>query len=234
MSRRAREALASAGHHPRVICGDGAAGLAQAAPYDRIISTVALPRVPDAWLEQTREGALILIPLIFAGHGGMMALLTRDANSGASGRFLSQYGGFMAVRDAPAPRPATIRPQLLETSRPTDVPPEALSDGHPAAFYLSLRTWPYKIIRFTPDDGNTGLQTWGRSIDGSTFALVRTEDTTNVTASGPLWAALDTAYAEWHELGRPQRDRFGLTVGEQQWVWLDNPDNAVVELGSQR
>lgn len=74
-------------------CGDGAQGVTAHKPYDRVISTVALPHVPSAWLEQTRDGALILIPLTFAGHGGLMALLARDATGGASGRFLSQYGG---------------------------------------------------------------------------------------------------------------------------------------------
>ncbi|HKR48020.1 MAG TPA: methyltransferase domain-containing protein, partial [Pseudonocardiaceae bacterium] len=133
LSRRARQALASAGHHPQVICGDGAVGVAAGEPYDRVISTVALPCVPPAWLEQTREGALILIPLSFAGHGGLMALLSRDDTGGASGRFLSQYGGFMAVRGTPEPTAPTIRKHLLETVRPTDVPPEALNGGHPAA-----------------------------------------------------------------------------------------------------
>ncbi|MGH3898549.1 MAG: methyltransferase domain-containing protein [Pseudonocardiaceae bacterium] len=230
LSRRARQALATAGHHPRVVCGDGAAGVAQAVPYDRVISTVALSRVPPAWLEQTREGALILIPLSFAGHGGLMALLSRDATGGASGRLLSQYGGFMAVRATPTPTPPKIRPHLLETSRPTDVPPEALNDGHPASFYLSLRTRPYQVIQFIPDDDSATVQTWGQGADGSTFALTRTQGLTQAAASGPLWDALEAAYTEWRELGRPERDRFGVTAGQQQWVWLDQPDHVIAEL----
>ncbi len=231
LSSRARQALASAGHHPRVICGDGAAGVAADEPYNRVISTVALPCVPPAWLEHTRDGALILIPLSFAGHGGLMALLSRDATGGASGRFLSHYGGFMAVRSAPEPATPTIRPHLLETVRPTHVPPEALDDGHPAAFYLSLRCpWPYQVIQFTPDDDSTSVQTWGQSTDGSTFALIHTNGVTQAAAVGPLWDALEAAYTQWHELGRPERDRFGVTAGKQQWVWLDEPDHVITEL----
>lgn len=229
---RARRALAAAGYHPRVVCGDGAGGVAANAPYDRVISTVAMTRVPPAWLAQTREGSLLLIPLRFAGHGGLMALLSRDATTGASGRFLCQYGGFMAVRSAPEPATPRVQAALLdETWRPTDVPPEALSDGHPAAFYLSLRCpQPYRVIQFTPDDGSTGTQTWGLGTDSSKFVLIQTGGTTKATATGPLWAALETAYTEWHELGRPERDRFGVTASEQQWVWLDDPDNAIIEL----
>ncbi len=231
LSSRARQALASTGHYPRVICADGAAGVAADELYDRVISTVALPYVPPAWLEHTQEGALILIPLSFAGHGGLMALLSRDATGGASGLFLSQYGGFMAVRSAPEPAAPKIRTHLLETVRPTDVPPEALSDGHPAAFYLSLRCpWPYKVIQFTPDDDSTSVQTWGHSTDGSTFALIRANGITQAAAVGPLWDEIEAAYTEWHELGRPERDRFGVTAGKRQSVWLDEPDHVITEL----
>jgi Protein-L-isoaspartate(D-aspartate) O-methyltransferase (PCMT) len=214
-----------------VTCGDGAASVAAEEPYDRVISTVALPHVPPAWLKQTQDGALILIPLSFAGHGGLMALLSRDATGSASGRFLPQYGGFMAVRNAPEPAAPKIRPHLLETLRPTEVPPEALGGGHPASFYLSLRCpWPYKVIQFTPDDDTTSVQTWGQSTDGSTFALIRTNDITKAAAIGPLWDKIEAAYTEWHDLGRPERDRFGVTAGNQQWVWLDTPDHVITEL----
>lgn len=231
LSGRARQALASAGRHPKVCCGDGADGVTANKPYDRVISTVALPRVPPAWLEQTRVGALILIPLSFAGHGGLMALLARDAAGGASGRFLSQYGGFMAVRSVPEPAAPKIRSHLLETLRPTPVPSDALNDGHPAAFYLSLRCpWSYKVIQFTPDDDSTAVQTWGHSTDGSTFVLVGANGITQAAAFGPLWDEIEAAYTEWHELGRPQRDRFGMTAGKQQWVWLDKPDHIITDL----
>lgn len=231
MAARARQALAATGHHPRVICADGANGVAGHAPYDRVIATVALPRVPPAWLEQTRDDALILIPLSFAGHGGLMALLSRDPTSGASGRFLSHYGGFMPLRSTPQPAAPKIRPRLLDTAHPTEAPPEALSDRHPAAFYLSLRCrWPYQTIQFTPDDHSTGIQTWGQSTDGSTFALLRTNDTIKATADGPLWSEIETAYTEWQALGRPERQRFGVTADKKQWVWLDNPDHMITDL----
>lgn len=232
LSSRASAALTRVGHHPTVVCGDGAAGVAEAAPYDRVISTVALPRVPPAWLEQTPPGALILIPLSLAGHGGLMALMARDATGGASGRFLAQYGGFMAVRSAPEAAAPTIRSHLLTTLRPTDVPPEALRDGHPAAFYLSLRCpRPYKVIQFTPDHDSTTVQTWGQDTDRSTFALIQTNGITQAAALGPLWDDIEAAYTQWRELGRPKRDRFGVTAGNRQWIWLDTPDHVITELG---
>ncbi|MGH3770925.1 MAG: methyltransferase domain-containing protein [Pseudonocardiaceae bacterium] len=233
LTQRARIALATAGYHPTVVTGDGAAGYPPNARYDRVIATVAFPRVPAAHLEQTHPGALILIPLSFAGRGGLMALLRRDETGGASGAFLAQYGGFMSVRSVSEPDTPKIRPRLLDTAYPTEVPPAALTDAHPAAFYLSLCCpCPYTTLGFTPDDNSTGPQTWGQGADGSTFALTTSDGTTHVAAEGPLWNTLDTAYTQWRALGQPDRDRFGVTATGQarQWVWLDHPDHVITEL----
>ncbi|MGH3669765.1 MAG: hypothetical protein ACRDSH_03900, partial [Pseudonocardiaceae bacterium] len=103
--------------------GDGAAGYPPHARYDRVIATVTFPRVPVAYLEQTHPGALILIPLSFAGRGGLMALLHREETGEASKAFLAQYGGFMAVRSVAEPTIPKIRPDLLDATYPTQVPP---------------------------------------------------------------------------------------------------------------
>ncbi|MGH3870348.1 MAG: methyltransferase domain-containing protein [Pseudonocardiaceae bacterium] len=233
LAHRARVALAAAGYRPTVVTGDGEAGHPPNGRYDRVIATVASPWVPVAYLEQTHPGALILIPLSFAGRGGLMVLLRRDQTGKASGAFLAQYGGFMSVRSVAEPTTPKIRPDLLDTGYPTQVPPGALTDAHPAAFYLSLRCpCPYKTLGFTPDDNSTGLQTWGQGADGSSFALTTIDGITHVAADGPLWDTLETAHTQWRALGQPDRDRFGVTATEaRQWVWLDHPDHVITELG---
>lgn len=234
LTQRACIALATAGYRPTVVTGDGAAGYPPNARYDRVIATVAFPRVPAAHVEQTHTGGLILIPLSFAGRGGLMVLLRRDENGGASGAFLAQYGGFMAVRGAAEPATPKIRPHLLNAAHPTQVPPGALIDAHPAAFYLSLCCpCPYTTLGFTPDNNSTGLQTWGQGADGSTFVLTTMDGTTHAAAEGPLWHSLEKAYAQWSALGQPDRDRFGVSVAdeERQWVWLDHSDHVIAELG---
>lgn len=162
----------------------------------------------------------------------MATMLHRDETDGASGAFLAQYGGFMAVRSVPEPAAPKIRPHLLDAAQPTEVPPAALTDAHPAAFHLSLCCpCPYKTLGFTPDDNSTGLQTWGQGADGSTFVLTIINDTTHVAAEGPLWDTLETGYAQWSTRGRPDRDRFGVTAAQaRQWVWLDHPDHVITEL----
>jgi protein-L-isoaspartate(D-aspartate) O-methyltransferase len=59
----ARQRLARIGYHPTLVAADGAAGLAEHAPFDRIIATCAVPAVPWAWVEQTSPAGVILTDL---------------------------------------------------------------------------------------------------------------------------------------------------------------------------
>src|SRR5689334_11061507 len=53
----AREHLRIAGHSDvRVVAGDGHAGVAAAAPFDRIIATASVRDIPTAWRDQLRDG----------------------------------------------------------------------------------------------------------------------------------------------------------------------------------
>ncbi|MFD0315047.1 methyltransferase domain-containing protein [Streptomyces flavalbus] len=89
----ARRHLAAAGYHPAVITGDGARGVAERAPYDRIIATCALPSVPGAWIAQCRPGGRVLTPLAT----GLVALTVHDAGH-AEGRFLDTAAYFVPLR----------------------------------------------------------------------------------------------------------------------------------------
>ncbi|TCR17137.1 methyltransferase domain-containing protein [Streptomyces sp. BK205] len=95
ITEAARRHLAAAGHHPVVVTGDGARGVPERAPFDRIIVTCTLPSVPLAWLAQCRPGARILTPLAT----GLIALTVRDAGH-AEGRFLPTPAYFVPLRGA--------------------------------------------------------------------------------------------------------------------------------------
>lgn len=95
--RLARERLARIGYHPTLVTADGSNGLPEHAPYDRIIVTCSVPAVPWPWIEQTREGGLILADIELAPLAGNLVLLRRTA-TGAQGRFDRTYGSFMAIR----------------------------------------------------------------------------------------------------------------------------------------
>ncbi|MFJ4519660.1 methyltransferase domain-containing protein [Streptomyces sp. NPDC088810] len=93
ITESARQHLAAAGCHPVVVTGDGARGVPERAPFDRIIATCELPTVPRAWLAQCRPGARILTPLAT----GLLALTVRDAEH-AEGRFLPGAAFFVPLR----------------------------------------------------------------------------------------------------------------------------------------
>lgn len=62
VSGAARERLRRRGPHPEMVVGDGFDGHPGSAPYDRIVASVGVRRIPDAWIGQTRAGAIILAP----------------------------------------------------------------------------------------------------------------------------------------------------------------------------
>ncbi|MEW2299092.1 methyltransferase domain-containing protein [Streptomyces sp. NPDC006655] len=92
----ARRHLASAGYRPAVVTGDGARGVPERAPYERIIATCALPGVPRAWVGQCVPGARILSPVAT----GLLALAVEGAGR-AEGRFLASAAFFVPLRGVP-------------------------------------------------------------------------------------------------------------------------------------
>ncbi|MDG9716792.1 methyltransferase domain-containing protein [Streptomyces sp. DH24] len=105
ITESARRHLAAAGHHPVVVTGDGALGVPERAPFDRIIATCALPSVPAAWLGQCRPGARILTPLAT----GLVVLTVRDAGH-AEGRFLATPAYFVPLRGSGRAEPPPAAP----------------------------------------------------------------------------------------------------------------------------
>ncbi|MCK1822304.1 methyltransferase domain-containing protein [Streptomyces sp. XM83C] len=98
ITEAARRHLEAAGFRPVVVTGDGARGVPEHAPYDRIIATCTLHSVPPAWLGQCRPGGRILTP--FAT--GLAALTVRDA-AHAEGRFLATPAYFVPLRGGHGP-----------------------------------------------------------------------------------------------------------------------------------
>ncbi|MEV7617271.1 methyltransferase domain-containing protein [Streptomyces sp. NPDC089799] len=115
ITESARTHLAELGYHPTVITGDGARGAPARAPFDRIIVTCSLSRIPHAWLGQCRPGARILAPL----STGLIALRVNDADL-AEGGFLHTPAYFVPLRGAgaaPGGLAGGIPYELLDSER---------------------------------------------------------------------------------------------------------------------
>lgn len=167
----ARERLATIGYTPTLVARDGERGLAKHAPFNRIISTCAVPAIPRSWIDQTTQHGLILTDYQPSGLAGNLVLLQRHDDT-ATGRFLPDWAGFMTMRRAdPAPRPrqphrARNGARERRPSAGTSSSPQATAPGvrsaptRPAAPATSS-----KVVRY-----RCGATTSGRTTNGMQLA----------------------------------------------------------------
>jgi protein-L-isoaspartate O-methyltransferase len=238
LAERARAALDRAGDHPTVVTADGAAGHAERAPYDRVLATCAVGRVPFPWVEQTRPGGQILTPWGTGYHNGALARLTVDQGGAASGHFVPITLAFMrlrAQRTAPCPwhGDGPGIPDHSSTRLRSRQVYELIAA--PGAFAVGLHMPDCHTM---VDEDNLVV----RLHDPDTGSWARCEVTPGasshpVAQHGPrrLWDHAERAHTWWTEHGKPGLDRFGLTVTtDEQRVWLDHPTNTVVTAPDRR
>ncbi len=97
LATQARNSLEKAGYaNVTVITGDGENGVAANAPFDRVIATAAVHTVPYAWVEQTKDDGLIVVPYTGRGHEG--AVLILEVNDGTAIGGVSGEAAFMPLR----------------------------------------------------------------------------------------------------------------------------------------
>jgi protein-L-isoaspartate(D-aspartate) O-methyltransferase len=78
LAQAARIRLQTLGfNNVEVMVGDGLAGHAAGAPFDRIIVTAAAEEVPDALLDQLADGGILVIPLGPQGGAQYIVKLTK-------------------------------------------------------------------------------------------------------------------------------------------------------------
>ncbi|MDV6014013.1 ATP-grasp peptide maturase system methyltransferase [Haloechinothrix sp. LS1_15] len=229
----ARTRLAALGYTPTLVACDGAVGLASHAPYDRIIATCAVGAIPRPWIEQVRDGGLVLADLKAGGVAGNLVLLQRDGDS-ASGRFLPSWGGFMTMRhdrdDGSDPPRQPRRTRATGSERHTTAPAEPWRYTVP--WFLAQLAMPSHLSygQRIRDDGSAG-EIFLSATDGSWCEVASTAEadgSRRVVEAGPasLWTRWETAYADWTRYGRPGWERLGLTVDHEgtHTVSLDHPD----------
>ncbi|MFJ4796836.1 methyltransferase domain-containing protein [Kitasatospora purpeofusca] len=236
VARAARANLDRAGLAPTVVEGDGRAGWAKEGPYDRVIATCSVLRIPAAWLEQTTPGGLIVAPFGTEYGGEHILRLTVDADgTSANGRF-TRSSAFMRLRQQRTDRPLVDAylhgkpwPADGETSTTTLSPKE--TDGWLRQFVIGLAV-PGAFWRVERYDGGS-YTLWLYSRDTLSWATADYEpDRTEyeVVQSGPrkLWDEVESAYRWWSDRGHPGHNRFGLTVTpDGHNAWLDSPDTPV-------
>lgn len=221
--------LKEAGFGPFLAAGDGALGIPDRAPFDRVIATCAVPAIPTQWVGQLADHG-IMVTDVRAETFSALVIATKVAPDVVQGRFHSTAGHFMWLRaDAGNPlRSGGKRDFVLNIDDArrsvTTLDPATLGD-HDFGFVLALC-----VPDITMSNGLISTDVYVvRTGDGS---WAEVDATTHVTTQGgarSVWDEVEAAARRWSELGRPERSRFGLTVTstDEQHVWLDRPDNVL-------
>ncbi|WP_121188090.1 protein-L-isoaspartate O-methyltransferase [Nocardiopsis sp. Huas11] len=233
LTEQARHRLDAVGLHPTVVTGDGLLGYPPRALYDRVVVTCGLRRIPYAWVEQTRPRGLILTPwgTDYSPQDASVRLTVAEDGGSASGPFLRPVQ-FMKARSQ---RLAWPRHDAYVTDWPGDIASTTTLTADDLAgvafggvdFVLGLLV-PDCAHTVDTEDGR-GVA-WFYGLGDRSWAVVRWAGgaSAEVYQSGPrrLWDEVEAAWHWWDGQGRPDVDRFGMTVdADGQRVWLDSPEN---------
>lgn len=229
VARMGASRLRAAGYEPELIVGDGLRGVPDGGPFDRVISTAALRRVPYAWIEQSRRAGVILTPFGTAySNAGLLRLRVDSTGTKAHGRFVGE-SSYMWIRSE-RPTVELKVPEESATQRSPIDPAQVLGLGHLQDFAIGLQV-PDVSYSHRGEGDARHVQFVDEA--GTSATIVRyghwwEEDAVRSWGPRDVWAEVTAAYA-WYELrGRPHLTRFGITAGRDgQYAWLDDPRRLV-------
>jgi protein-L-isoaspartate(D-aspartate) O-methyltransferase len=219
LTTEAAERLRTLGYEGiEVRAGDGALGVPDRAPFDRIIATVGCVDLAPAWVTQLAPGGTMLVPL---EHGAMHPRVlmwcdqseTRPGPATLRGRFVGRSGfvrvqGIQASRiiwpnESPPPTDPVTTPLPSAVAQVLD--PSGLDRGNPVA---ARAIWNFAIYLAVRDRRASRIMTLS---DESSRAWIRSGGLATHGSLGPaLGRRLLEIAADWIDLGCPGLDRYAL------------------------
>ncbi|WP_237297319.1 protein-L-isoaspartate O-methyltransferase family protein [Streptomyces sp. 3211] len=233
----ARENLKTVGCAPMVVAADGALGWQPNAPYDVVLGTFSVDRIPSAWLTQLRVGGRIVTPWTSAWCSFGTLTLTATGDGEARGRFYAFASFMQMARPGADPDQRPAAPEVAAGAASyssTGLSQWAVAGGDlDAEFHIGL-TASGASFAWDISGGHAHTRLQIRDPATGSWAAVdydgRTASDFAVTQAGSrqLWDEITAAYRRWEELGRPSVDRYGLTVTSGGTaVWVDSPATRV-------
>ncbi|WP_327289215.1 ATP-grasp peptide maturase system methyltransferase [Streptomyces sp. NBC_01198] len=220
VAARADAALEAAGYSTWTVVGDGLLGHPRRAPYDKVIATLAVRRIPYAWVRQTRPGGTILATVGSWSYGTGLAKVTVRDDGTAEGGIVGR-SSFMPARSQaalPIAGDLSARTAYADTERRTLLGPHLLDEWMPA--FLAQLAAPGAQLLHAMADGNrtTYLFDPGRE----SFAEIRDDGTGwTVCQGGPvaLWDAVEGSLAAWQDAGRPDITTVRLRITDRSHIY---------------
>jgi methyltransferase of FxLD system len=106
IARRARRALRETGTRAKVVVGDGRAGHAAGAPFDRIIVTASAQEIPAAWFDQLADAGRLVVPMnLRPAGGGIQAIPALQRQGWTLTSMEMTWGWFMTLHGGDGGRP---------------------------------------------------------------------------------------------------------------------------------
>ncbi|GHE42692.1 protein-L-isoaspartate O-methyltransferase [Streptosporangium violaceochromogenes] len=234
LSERADGNLNEAGVRPYLVVGDGAEGCPEQAPYDRVHVTCGVRRVPYAWVEQSRPGAVIALPYCPGFGTGHALRLVVGPEGTAHGRFPG-FASYMPMRSQRAPRTRPAPRPTDEHVSTTRVDPRTIASAPAGAdLAVSTLTGLHAHGSAEPDEDGEPYRMWiSDPADPRSWAVVdrrpgEAEYEVYRVGHRPLWEEVVDAHTRWVGWGRRGRERYGITVApDGQRIWLDSPEHVI-------
>jgi len=236
---RAELVLKKLGYHPTLIVADGYTGLADHAPYDRILATCAITHIPPEWIRQLAQGGRIVAPI--AGNSTKpLLVLDKTAPDEVTGYFDDNSVGFMPLRHhlhSPLGPDETTRSTacgMAHYGTTTTDPHRIHKASASLALFCQLHVPGLQLGYDTDATQSTDPARVTRIIAHTANAVANVSLQPEngrwpVIQRGPcrIWDSIETAVALWDHLHHPDVSRFGVSALDdinRQYVWLDNPD----------
>lgn len=245
VAQQARRNLRAADVNPRAIVADGEDGAKSWGPYDRVLSTAGVARIPYEWVAQTRIGGKIVAPFSPGFGYGHKLVLDVIGHDMAVGRFVGPAGYMMlrSHRSERAPHGAMgpfIHHEDEADKTFTELDPRQVTDAGPGAdLAISALVSGVRCMLVGDGGDGTGEATlWlvetraGTRQNGSwavaEYAPGREHYEVEQYGERRLWDEVSDAYLKWLTWGSPGHERFGYTFTDGgQAIWLDYPSRAV-------
>lgn len=231
----ARARLAAAGYPEVVVVwGDGADGYDAAAPYDRIELTVGTAEIAPAWVDQLREGGVLVLPLWINAAQVSIALEKRD---GWLRSRSIQPCGFMRIRGklAGPDQFVPLMPGVTAAVPRSDLPLPLVRDllrqaprrerwpgGNPTGFFFCAMVWGGPAVALWSEDaaevGFSGGRFGYLDADEPGLCLLpawaeqEAEPEVLVYGAPAARDRLYAAYDRWREIGSPLAGDLILSV----------------------